>query len=120
MASELVVFRNRKESAEVDAPWSGEVVSGNPHTKTWNLFTSSDNKIFAGIWEGTPGVWRFSYDDWEYCHLLSGRCTVTLDGELPVEMNPGDVFILEPGAKGLWTVNETMRKYYVFVSGGSQ
>jgi uncharacterized cupin superfamily protein len=31
-------------------------VSGDPHTKTWNLHTSDDGKILAGIWESKPGA----------------------------------------------------------------
>jgi uncharacterized cupin superfamily protein len=34
-----------------------------------------------------------------------------------VTLKAGDVFIVETGAKGTWTVHENLRKYYVFALG---
>ncbi len=117
MADKLLALRDLAAPLEVDAPWPGTPVSGDPHTKTWNLYTSDDGKLLAGIWESTAGVWKIDYDAWEYCHLLSGSCTIELEGRPPVHLKGGDVFIVETGAKGKWTVHEAMRKYYVFALG---
>ncbi len=114
MADRVLAFRNLSAPLEADAPWPGTAISGDPHTKTWNLHTSDDGKLLAGIWESTPGVWTINYDAWEYCHLLAGRCTIEVRGQAPVELKAGDVFIVETGAQGTWTVHETIRKYYVF------
>jgi len=46
-----------------------------------------------------------------------GRCTIEIEGKAPVHLKTGDVFIIETGAKGIWTVHEAMRKYYVFALG---
>src|SRR6185437_2956190 len=119
MANRLLPLRDLTAPLEKDAPWPGTAVSGDPHTKTWNLHTSDDGKILAGIWESTTGVWKIDYDAWEYCHLLAGRCTVEIEGKPPVTLQAGDVFIVETGAKGTWTVHENLRKYYVFALGHS-
>jgi uncharacterized cupin superfamily protein len=37
--------------------------------------------------------------------------------QAPVTLKTGDVFIVETGAKGTWTVHENLRKYYVFALG---
>lgn len=117
MADRVLAFRDLKATVEMDGAWPGTAVSGDPHTKTWNLHTSDDGKILSGIWESTPGVWRIDYDAWEYCQLLSGSCTIELQGKSPVRLQAGDTFIVETGAKGTWTVHETIRKHYVFALG---
>jgi uncharacterized cupin superfamily protein len=61
----------------------------------------------------TVGAWRVSYDEWEYCHILSGRMSLTPDGGAPVQFGPGDSFVIEPGFRGVWTVIEDMAKTYV-------
>jgi uncharacterized cupin superfamily protein len=48
---------------------------------------------------------------------LAGRCTIEIEDKAPVHLKTGDVFIVETGAKGTWTVHEAMRKYYVFALG---
>ena len=50
-------------------------------------------------------------------HHRSGRPYIELQGKAPVHLKAGDVFIVESGAKGTWTVHEDMRKYYVFALG---
>jgi uncharacterized protein len=117
MANRLLPLRDLTAPVDKDAPWPGTAVSGDPHTKTQNLHTSDDGKILAGIWESTPGVWKIDYDAWEYCHLLAGSCTIEIEGKPPVTLKAGDVFIVETGAKGTWTVHENLRKYYVFALG---
>ena len=117
MSDRLLALRDLSAPPQIDAPWPGTAVSGDPHTRLWNLHTSDDGKILTGLWESTPGVWSIDYADWEYCHLLEGRCTIQLVGKPPVELKAGDVFVLQTGAKGTWTVHETIRKYYVFALG---
>lgn len=114
MADRLLAFRNLSADVVHDAPWPGTAVSGDPHTRLWNLHTSDDGRLLTGIWESTPGVWRIDYDAWEYCHLLEGHCTIELAGRAAVELRAGDAFVIETGARGLWTVHQTIRKHYVF------
>ena len=61
------------------------------------------------------GAWRIDYKVWEFCHVLSGRCVIELEGCAPVTLAAGDTFIIEPGAKGKWTVLEDMKKNFVIL-----
>ncbi|MGA2551641.1 MAG: cupin domain-containing protein [Burkholderiaceae bacterium] len=110
----LFLQRDARPTIEVDSPWPGRAIAGEPHTITLNSYASSDGKLLMGIWQSTPGTWAIDYADWEYCHFLEGRCVITPEGGSPVELKAGDVFVVEPGLKGTWEVLETVRKYYVF------
>ena len=113
------VFLHREANAsyDVDAPWPGVPLKGDPHTITANGYTSPDGKLLMGTWESSKGVWLVDYKDWEYCHVLEGYCVITPDGGAPIELKAGDVFIVNPGLKGTWEVIERMRKYFVFALG---
>jgi uncharacterized cupin superfamily protein len=66
-------------------------------------------------WHADLGRSSHRNPEWEYCHFLEGRCILTPDGGKPIELKPGDVFVIEPGFKATWEVVERVRKYYVFV-----
>ncbi|MAY62578.1 MAG: cupin [Rhizobiales bacterium] len=96
---------------EHDAPAPEKVLSGDPKFTTWNA--EERDGLYCGIWQATPGKWRISYDEWEYCHILSGHSVITEEGGEAVTVRAGDSFILRPGFKGTWEVLETTRKDYV-------
>ena len=98
--------------AETGAPAEGRVISGDPRFATWNV-EEADGGLYAGIWEATPGKWRIEYDEWEFCHILSGVSVITEDGGEARTVRAGDAFVLRPGFKGSWEVLETTRKEYV-------
>ncbi|WP_331373989.1 cupin domain-containing protein [Sinorhizobium chiapasense] len=98
--------------AELGAPASDRLISGNPEFRTWNL-EEAGGALYAGIWEATPGKGRIVYDEWEYFHILSGHSIVTEEGHEPVHLRAGDSMVLRPGFKGIWEVVETTRKDYV-------
>jgi uncharacterized cupin superfamily protein len=98
---------------EAGGPKPDRVIAGTPAFRTWTFEESADGKTFAGVWESTPGAWRISYDEWEYCSILSGVSIVTRDGEAPQRVNAGDAFVLQPGFVGTWEVVETTRKLFV-------
>lgn len=97
---------------EPSAPPEGRLISGNPKFRTWNA-EEAPNGLYAGIWEATPGTWRIVYDEWEFCHILSGVSVITEDGGEARTVRAGDSFVLRPGFKGTWEVLETTRKEYV-------
>ncbi len=94
-----------------DHPPPEKVLSGHPRFTTWNV--EERDGLWCGIWESTPGKWRISYDEWEYCRILSGRSVITSDDGTAHTVGPGDSFIMRPGFKGTWEVVETTRKDYV-------
>ncbi len=97
---------------EEGAPPAERVLSGTPKSRTWNI-EERDGGLYAGIWESTPGKWRIEYDEWEFCHILSGVSVVSQDGGEAHTVRAGDSFVLRPGFKGRWEVLETTRKEYV-------
>jgi uncharacterized cupin superfamily protein len=97
---------------ELGAPAADRVISGDPQFRTWNA-EEGEGGLYAGIWEATPGKWRIEYDEWEFCHILSGVSVVTEDGGAEHILRAGDAFVLRPGFKGSWQVLETTRKEYV-------
>lgn len=97
---------------EAGAPAQDRVVSGSPTFRTWNV-EEAEGGLYAGIWEATPGAWRISYDEWEFCHILAGVSVITEDHGEARRVKTGDSFVLRPGFKGIWEVLETTRKEYV-------
>jgi uncharacterized cupin superfamily protein len=97
---------------EAGAPAPDRVLSGDPKFRTWNV-EERDGGLYAGVWEATPGKWRIVYDEWEFCHILSGVSAIAEDGGEARTVRAGDSFVLRPGFKGTWEVLETTRKEYV-------
>ncbi|RCH03286.1 cupin domain protein [Pseudomonas aeruginosa] len=89
-------------------------IDGDPHTVNLNAYASADGSKLMGTWICTPGKWEVNYERWEFCHFLDGYCIITPEGEQPVHLRAGDVFVIEPGLRGTWEVVETVRKYFVF------
>jgi len=92
------------------------VIDGAPTTET--ILDYERGALFAGEWAADVGAWRVVYDEWEFCHMLSGVCEVTPDGGDPRIYRAGDSFVIEPGFKGEWRVLEPMRKKFVVQSRG--
>ena len=96
---------------EVGRPDPERLVSGDPVHRTWN--TEDRDGLYAGVWESTPGAWRVVYDEWEFCHILSGHSILTEDDGTVHVLRAGDAFVIRPGFTGTWDVVETTRKEYV-------
>lgn len=88
------------------------VVEGTPTMKTWVLHTSKDGSMISGYWEATPGAYHAVYTEYEFVHVIEGRMTITPDGGAPVHLGPGDAFVVEADFKGLWKIEETIRKHF--------
>jgi uncharacterized cupin superfamily protein len=113
MSDFITVLRETCPTPVVDATkWKR--IGGDPHTVNLNAYLSKDGSKIMGTWICTPGKFEVNYEKWEYCHFLDGYCIITPEGEQPVHLKAGDVFVIEPGMKGTWEVVETVRKYFVF------
>jgi uncharacterized cupin superfamily protein len=97
---------------EAGGPVPERLVSGAPAFSTWNV-EEAEGGLHAGRWESTPGKWRVDYDEWEFCHILSGVSILTEDGGEARTLKAGDSFVIRPGFRGTWEVIETTRKHYV-------
>ncbi len=83
-----------------------------PEMTTAGLEVWADGDVSGGIWECTPGPSYWTQEEHEVIHLVTGRMTVTRDGEEPVELGPGDMAVFPKGWSGTWDIHETVRKVY--------
>ncbi len=95
---------------------SGARLSGEYCTRTWNHFTGEDGRLFCGIWESTPGKVIIDYTEWEFCHLIEGRVTVTSESGEEWRFRAGDAFMIPAGFRGTWETVEPVRKHYVILT----
>ena len=102
-----------KGEPELTRPAPDRLIEGDPVHRTWNL--EDDRGLYCGIWESTPGAWRVSYDEWEYCRILAGRSVLEGDDGSRLDITTGDAFVIRPGFTGIWRVIETTRKDYVIL-----
>jgi uncharacterized cupin superfamily protein len=86
------------------------VLDGTPDARGAVISRSDDSRIIRGVWECTPGrfKWVFSYD--ETLVVVSGRATVELDTGEQTELEPGVMAFFGRGHDSTWTVHETLRK----------
>ena len=99
---------------EEGAPAADRLVSGDPRFTTWNLEEAAGG-IYAGIWQSTPGKWRISYDEWEFCHIISGEAELTNEDGKSWRFRKGDAFIIPAGFKGAWETKKKVKKHYVIL-----
>ncbi len=101
------------EALPIPGPIPGPVPGGEPmHTSGITLWTGAGGQE-AGVWECTAGLSRWTLQNNEFVHILSGRMTVTPDGGEPAEIGPGDTAVFPRGWTGTWEIHETIRKLYV-------
>jgi uncharacterized protein len=111
MPDHLVFLSQRGISPETARPAPDRLVAGDPVFTTWNV--EEREGLYCGLWRCTPGKWRVSYDEWEYCRIISGLSVLTEDGGAARIVRAGDSFVIRPGFKGTWEVMETTVKDYV-------
>jgi uncharacterized cupin superfamily protein len=87
-------------------------VEGHPTMRTWVQHTAADGTMISGTWEATPGSWHVTSTLYEFVHLIEGRITITEDGGEPVTMGPGDAFVVQAGFRGVWRIEEPVRKHF--------
>jgi uncharacterized protein len=57
-----------------------------------------------------------NYTEWEFCHLIEGRATITSESGEEWHLAPGDAFVIPSGFRGTWETVETVRKHYVILA----
>ncbi len=82
-------------------------------TRSASFYKSDDGRIFIGLWEVEPGRMRADFDEGgEFFHVVAGRMTIMPDEGEPFELKAGDTANFPPYWKGIWDIQETMRKMY--------
>jgi uncharacterized protein len=102
----------KKQTAKPDP---AKLISGKYQTSWWNHFTGENDRLFCGIWESTPGKVEVSYDEWEFCHIISGELILHRPGGTKKRFKKGDAFIIPAGFKGTWETVKKVRKHYVIL-----
>jgi hypothetical protein len=88
-----------------------QVLEGSPGVSERVIWVSGDGAHVRGVWQITPGVVTDVEVDESFV-VLSGRATITVEGGPTIEVGPGSVCVLEPGARTTWRVHETLRKVF--------
>jgi uncharacterized protein len=109
-AVQVVRFGANPPPVETGKPNS--IVSGDPATGVQNYFTDGTGQFFSGIWESSPGKWRVSYAENEFCGILSGRVVLTGSDGTTHEFKTGEAFVIPAGFEGTWETIEPVRKWY--------
>jgi uncharacterized cupin superfamily protein len=117
MASlDRVIATAQEHELQVLGPKAG-ATSGAPVESGVVLVDDGGTEI--GLWECTPGSWPSAKDGFgELMHFVSGHGWIT-DDEGRWEIRPGSLRWFPDGWKGVWTVDETVRKVYVLVQTAS-
>jgi len=115
-AARVILFGDLDAPMETGAPRPERVTAGAPVFQSQTAYQSADESISAGVWSCGLGAWSVSYDEFEYCHILSGRGALVRADGLRTEIGPGDAFIIEPGFEGVWEVSEPLSKQFVIVA----
>jgi uncharacterized protein len=101
---------------EKGKPDPATLISGKYLTQTWNHWQGEDDRLFCGIWESTPGKRHIKYDEWEFCHIVSGECVLRKAGtKKSWRFKKGDAFIIPAGFAGTWETVKKLRKHYVIL-----
>jgi len=107
----IVRFGINPPPAEMGRP--DNIVAGNPETLLQNYYTDQGNQFFAGVWECTPGKWRVSYAEEEFCAILEGKAILTDAAGNSETVKTGDAFVIPKGFAGTWETVQKVRKWYV-------
>ncbi len=99
------------EWAAVDPAQS---VAGDPRTGSAEVARATGVEV--GVWSHTRGVSTDTEAD-EVFVVLSGRARIEFADGTVLDVGPGDIGVLPPGARTTWTIHEDLRKVYVIRSG---
>ncbi|MCH9719065.1 MAG: cupin domain-containing protein [Actinomycetia bacterium] len=90
-----------------------QLVAGAPNAGMLDFGTAG---FACGLWEHSEGVSTDVEAD-EVFVVLSGRARIEIVGQQDLEIEPGNVVLLEAGAETTWHVTEPLRKFWVTATG---
>lgn len=110
------ITEDEKTTVPLELPLA-DPLGADIETKYYNLYSTPEENLDAGIWETQTGRSRWEFiDNGEVIYVLGGKMTVERDGEEAIEVGAGDLVVFEKGWKGFWTVTEPLSKVYVIYS----
>lgn len=108
----FVITETPEKEPEISKPAKEDVIYGDSEFRLWVLDSLKEGVTF-GIWESTPGKWKYTSPQWEYCRILSGKTVIVEGNGKSRTVKAGDSFLLKPGVSCTWEVIETTRKEFV-------
>ncbi|MCZ4279161.1 cupin domain-containing protein [Kiloniella laminariae] len=91
------------------------LLAGKSDTKLWNAFTDQTGQFSVGHWASGSCKLKVSYDENEFCLLLSGKAILTDESGQSCEFGPGEAFTIAAGFKGTWeSVGDVVKIYAAF------
>ena len=113
-STDRVLSRSVFDHALHDDPLDpGTILAGHPTTALAELADLADPAFTSvGLWEITEGTVTDVEAD-EIFVVLSGRCTLTVEGDGSWQLEPGMVVRLHAGERTVWEVHERLRKIYL-------
>lgn len=108
----LSVAELELEPRELDP---SDVLEGTPEVSERLVWESPDGLISRGVWQITPGVVTDVEAD-ELFVVLTGRATIEIADGPTLQVGPGDLCVLQRGARTTWRVHETLRKVFQITS----
>lgn len=109
----IVDFATAAAEITKSQPPAERLLGGNPEQVARNYFSDATGRFFAGVWESTPGRWRVSYSENEFCHITKGRVRIEDEMGRHWTFTRGDSFVVPAGFAGTWHVLEPTAKLYV-------
>ncbi len=80
------------------------------------FFSTPDESVLTGVWECAPCREEIdAYPVHEMVSVISGKLTVTNSEGKAETFTAGDTFYIAKGAKCIWHIEETLRKFYMIV-----
>ena len=113
----IIAFGRQTVHPEYDCPRPDRVIEGNPRRTTWNHYANASGEVFAGVWASEVGSWRIEMGDTEdeFFFVTEGRCRLTDENGVSVEVGPGESLVIPAGFTGAFAVLEPVKKHYMIV-----
>jgi uncharacterized cupin superfamily protein len=112
-SSVIVDFATDAAEITRSKPAAERLLAGDPAQVARNYFSDSSGRFFAGLWESTPGKWRVSYSENEFCHITRGKVRIQHESGRTWTFGVGASFVVPAGFNGVWEVLEPTAKLYV-------
>lgn len=108
----IVSFSSARPETTKSKPPVDRALAGDPEHTVRNYFSDATGQFFAGVWESTPGRWRVSYTENEFCCITRGRVRIEDRTGRSWTFTAGDAFVIPAGFAGVWEVLEPTSKLY--------
>lgn len=111
-ASPSIIVLDASLPGESAGPRADAILSGAPRALAANQYAEPRGEFYCGSWSASPGRWRVSYTEHEFCVILAGRVRIESRDGARLEFGSGDAFVVPAGFEGTWEVLEPCRKWY--------